>query len=123
MFTPLNNLGANLMLVFAWGSVWSTGYLVSPFLQGKLDYPDILFLQQLVVAFALFCFAINLLARLKTFQWQFNLKDVPLQMNLGALVIGGLFLFLASGSENSAKLLFGFLSIAGVAWVAYLKIE
>ncbi len=123
LLSPSKNLGAKLLLFFTWGSVWSTGYLVRPYLEDKVQPNEIRHLLIITTVFAGFAFLVNLLARLKSFGWKFNTSDVPLQANMAALVLSGIYLALQASQPQAANIAYGFLSLSGIAWVAYLKLE
>jgi hypothetical protein len=119
--TPLKNLGANLMLVFAIGGLWSVGYLVTPMLiqHELIDQSNQLRLIVMLLAFV--SFVIVLLSTIKN--KGIKVKSVPQQMNMISLLLIIFYLIANKFNPELLPLIYGLTSLAGVAWVAYLKIE
>lgn len=115
--------GANLLLIFAWGGLWCIGYLVMPYLEGKLAAEQIQLLPTLMVALSIPAFLINLFARQRWNDDQPRWGNVPLQANLAAIVLSISYLILSRWMPHSLPFIFGLLSLCGVIWVSFLKIE
>lgn len=119
--TPLKNLGANLMLVFAIGGIWSVGYLVTPMLlqNDLIDQSNQLRLITLLIAFV--SFVIVLLSNFKN--KGFNFKSVPMQMNIISLILIVFYIIANNFNPQLLPIIYGLTSLACIAWVAYLKID
>ena len=121
MLTPLKNLGANLLTVFAIGGVWAVGYLVTPMLEQQELLAQAAQLRLLMMVFALLGFVIALFAHIKS--KSFDLQSTVLQMNLVA-VICAVFYFIANHFNPALlPILYGVVSVACLIWVAYLKFD
>lgn len=115
--------GANLLLIFAWGGLWCIGYLVTPYLDGKLPSEQIQLLPTLMVALAIPAFIVDLFARQRWKADQPRWSNVPLQANLAAIVLAIGYLLLSRWMPHLVPFIYGLLSLCGVIWVSFLKIE
>ncbi len=118
MLTPMRNLGANLLFVFAVGGLWAVGYLVTPFLQDSMAVQDIIVLRKSMMVLAVLGFAINVLTRAKEMNWQ-AWQDLRSLMGLSALVLGIAFLLVPATAVNLSSALYAVTSLICVAWVGW----
>lgn len=118
MYTPMKNLGANLLFVFAVGGLWAVGYLVSPYLEPHLAAQDIIVLRKTMMVLAVLGFVINLLARAHELRWQF-IQDLQCQLAIAAVVIGTAFLVVPARDAQLSSILYGITCLICVAWVAW----
>ncbi len=118
MFTPMRNLGANLMFVFAVGGLWAVGYLVSPYLAEDMSLQDIVVLRKSMMLLALLGFFMAVLARAHELNWRF-IQDVQCQLGIAAMVVGGAFLVVPAEDGGLSAGLYGITSLICVAWVAW----
>jgi len=116
MYTPMKNLGANLLFVFAAGGLWAVGYLVSPFLEPHLAAQDIIVLRKTMMVLAILAFAINLLTRAHELRWKF-LPDLQCQLAIAATLVGIGFLVTPATETQLSAVLYGITSLICVGWV------
>lgn len=117
MYSPMKNLGANLLFVFAAGGLWAVGYLVSPYLEQHLALQDIIVLRKSMMVLAILAFIINLLARAHQLRWQF-LHDLQCQLAIAATLVGIGFLVTPATETQLSAILYGVTSLICVGWVA-----
>lgn len=120
MFTPMRNLGANLLFVFSVGGVWAVGYLVSPFLQPILPPEDIIVLRKSMMLLAVLGFSINTFARAYELNWIF-IRDLRFQIGLAATLTGIAFILVPAEDAGLSSVLYGITSLVCVAWVAWSR--
>ena len=120
MFTPMRNLGANLLFVFSVGGLWAVGYLVSPYLQELLPPQDIIVLRKSMMVLAILGFFMATLTRAHELNWDF-LRDLQCQFGIGALVSGVAFLVVPASNMAASSVLYGITSLLCVAWVAWMN--
>ncbi|MCH8552772.1 MAG: hypothetical protein LAT62_12610 [Natronospirillum sp.] len=120
MFSPMRNLGANLLFVFAVGGIWAVGYLVSPYLQDQLPPQDIVVLRKSMMVLAILGFFMATLTRAHELNWEF-VRDIQCQLGIAALVTGTLFLLVPAAEVTASSVLYGITSLICVAWVAWMN--
>ncbi|TGG94152.1 hypothetical protein E4656_08245 [Natronospirillum operosum] len=120
MYSPMRNLGANLLFVFSVGGVWAVGYLVSPYLQDQLPPQDIIVLRKSMMMLAVLGFFMATLARAHELQWNF-IRDVQSQLGIGAVVTGLVFIIIPAADAAASSVLYGINSLICVAWVAWMN--
>lgn len=118
MFTPMKNLGGNLLFIFSVGGVWAVGYLVSPFLASQIPPEDIIILRKSMMMLAVLGFAINTLTRAYELNWHF-IRDLRFQLGLAATLTGIAFLVVPAADASLSSVLYGLTSLVCVAWVAW----
>ena len=116
MYTPMKNLGANLLFVFAAGGLWAVGYLVSPYLEPHLAAQDIIVLRKSMMVLALLAFIINLVTRAHALRWQF-IHDLRSQLAIAAILVGIGFVVTPATETQLSSILYGVTSLVCVIWV------
>ena len=126
MMNPMKNLGATLMHFFAWGSIWSIGYLVKPMFLSRFADSDALGsvekvlteLTQLNLLLAFICLVIYVLTRLKAKQWQIK-SDTSSQLTIAALLLIVLYFIFNKTSPHLLPMIYGLISVVGIASVSF----
>ena len=126
MLNPIRNLGATLMQYYAWGSIWSLGYLVQPMLLAKFANSQqlpiveqiIKELLQINLLLSLICLVIFSASRLKTQNWIIK-KDTGNQLSLFALGLIILYFVFNHSQPQSLPIIYALLSLVGIAQVSF----